>query len=122
MTRAVKVSLAAGTVALFLIVAAVAVAVSGLGGGDSSDTSETSVGNRVQPQPPPGVAPPNGADPEKLRAFRDCMAGQGLELPEGGPGGPPAGVDPTDPEARAAFSACRDKLPLAAGGGGPPPY
>ena len=94
-----------------LVVAVLAVAaVVALGGSDDSSAA----------RPAAGEGPPPGADGAALDGLRECLAKQGVDLPEPGdrePGqGPPAGFDPSDPDLQAAFEACRSELPE----GGPP--
>ena len=63
--------------------------------------------------------PPAGFDRSALQEFRNCLRDQGVELPQGPPGGggPPPGLGSGDGATRKAFQACRDKLPQ---GGAPP--
>jgi hypothetical protein len=96
-------SAAAALVAIVVVVVVIA-------GGDDSTPVE-----------PSEAAPPGfEGDPSDLDAFRDCMADQGVEIPDE-PGLLP---EPT-PELQAALEACREFMPggavIAPGGGEPPP-
>ncbi len=66
----------------------------------------------------PGGGDLSKLDPGKLdqlRAFTQCMRGNGIDIPDPDPnGGKPEGlgsIDRTSPAFRAALDACRDKLP-----------
>ena len=66
--------------------------------------------------------------PAQQQEFRDafvkfsaCMRQHGVEVPDIGTGGPPAGggqrLDPNDPKTKAALTACQSKLPQRGPGG-----
>src|SRR4051794_15997455 len=82
----------------------------GSGGGGAAPTSPA-----ARPAgAPAATAPPGSAGGRTIEAFKDCMAGQGVPLPDpaGGSGAFPA----PSPALASAFQKCRDKMPA----GGPP--
>jgi hypothetical protein len=82
----------------------------GSGAGDAAPTSTAATTTAA----PAATAPPGSAGARTIEAFKDCMAGQGVTLPDpaGGSGAFPA----PSPALASAFQKCRDKMPA----GGPP--
>jgi hypothetical protein len=116
MNRALKISAAIGGAVLVIVVG---LAIASMGGGDDAASSD---GDRRSERQfpgsgPPGGAPPSGADRADIHAFQDCLAEQGVELPDprGQGGEPPSGFDANDPDLREAFSACQGELPAGVG-------
>jgi hypothetical protein len=61
-------------------------------------------------------APASGDREDQMRAFAQCMRDHGVDVPDPQPGAGPGGgmalnLNPDDPTFRAAFEACRSKLP-----------
>ena len=104
---------AGGSAAVALVAIVVMVVVIAVG--DDSTPVEPS-----EAAPSDATPPGFGGDPSDLDAFRDCMADQGVEIPDE-PGLRP---EPT-PELQAALEACRESMPggsvIVPGGGEPPP-
>lgn len=124
MSRSAKLSAAVGGVVLLLVVVVVVLAMVALGDSDDGDGSaQRPPGEGAQPQGP-SRRPPASVDRAARQEFRDCLADQGVELPDGAPadGAPPSGFDPSDPDLQAALSACRDKLPQGVGPPGQAPF
>lgn len=113
MSGRAKVGAALGVGVLALVAVAVALAVASLGDPDSGSGSARSERDNQSRPAFPGGAPPSDAEREALNAFRSCLEAQGVELPDPGSqgGGPPSGIDLSDPELREALTSCQDKLP-----------
>jgi hypothetical protein len=117
--------LAAGITAVGL--AAVSLADTGSGSGNGTSTQTFSA------PPPPGGAPGgvafggpdlSAADRQKMEDFRKCMEDNGAPGPPNhidpsqGPPKPPSAAD--QDKLKAAYEACKDKLPEALKNAGPP--
>ncbi len=118
-----------GRRALVLVVTVLcALGLVGCGGGDSSSATSTSSTTETTETTEDTETTEPDAGLGDTSAFTDCLAENGLELPEGGAGGgqPPTGGDgATMPqlteEQQAAITACQDLAPeggAGAGGGG----
>src|SRR4051794_16223617 len=87
-----------GVVALAIV--AVGVTVGSASGSDSTTTDPAAGSGTAVPAPP---------DPDAIKAFQDCMAEHGVDVPKPGePFAGPRGAHEPSAETRQAFEACGD--------------
>lgn len=107
----------------WLVPVVLTVALTACGGSDSGGDGAGEPSATPQRQ---GQAP-SGDQREQLQELFACLREQGLDIPEPdsgqtpGQGGPPPGLDPSDPDFQRATEACQQYRPESPGAGGQTP-
>ena len=85
--------------------------------GCGSDASSPGTTTTPASAPPTGAPQPGAEQRAAIEKLRTCLKEQGVDLPSGGPGGPPPSAGGAPPALdREALQACAEYLPQ----GGPP--